>query len=201
MESTGDIEIQNNSNDSSSESDNLDYNVEEEEIFDENIIESKKIKVQNWFTPEEYYSTKDAEEIILDNPLESPIKDSLLKKSPFELFIFVFEDILYKFAEYTNENSKKKFSIHTNYNIDDIIKYIFVFLFLSVYNFQDIYSIWETNNNIIHTNISKIITKDEFIRINKYFNISKYNKNIVTPDINRDDKLEKLKEFIENVNI
>ena len=132
MESTGCFEIQNNSNDSSSKSDNLDYNIEEEEIFVENIIELKNIKVQKWLTPEEYYSIKNAEEIILDNPLESHIKDSLLKKSAFEVFILFFEDILCKFAEYSNEKSKEKFSIHTNYNIDDIIKYIFVF-FISIW--------------------------------------------------------------------
>ena len=60
--------------------------------------------------------------VILDNPLEYLIKDNLLEKPPFELFIYVFEDILYKFVEYTNENVKEKYYININYNIDDIIK-------------------------------------------------------------------------------
>ena len=46
---------------------------------------------------------KDSKEIILYNPLDSPIKDSLLKKPSFELFIFIFEDILYKFAKYNKK--------------------------------------------------------------------------------------------------
>ena len=196
-----DIEMKDDSDGNSSEYDNFDYNVEENEELVENIIDSKNIIVQNWITPEVYFSTKDAKEIILDNPLEYPINDNLLKKSPFELFIFAFEDILYKFVEYTNENAKEKYSININYDIDDIIKYIFVFLFLSVYNFHDIYTIWETTSNIISTNISKIITKDKFIEINKYFNIAKYSKNVITPNINKDNKLEKLQEFIEYINI
>ena len=50
-----------------------------------------------------------------------------MKRSPFELYIYAFEVILYKFIEYTNENAKKKYSININYNIHDIIKYNFVF--------------------------------------------------------------------------
>lgn len=89
-----DIEIQNNNNDSPSESDNLDFNVEEEEIFEENIIESKNIRIQNCFTSEKYYSTRYAKEVILDNPLEFHIKDSLLKKSLLN-YLFSSSQIIY----------------------------------------------------------------------------------------------------------
>ena len=59
--------MKNYSDDSSSEHDDFDYNAEEGEKFVDNIIESKNIKI----------STKDAKEIVLDNPFEYPIKDDL----------------------------------------------------------------------------------------------------------------------------
>ena len=48
-----DIKIKIYSDDSSSEHDDFDYNVKEEEHFFDNFIESKNIKIQNWFIPEE----------------------------------------------------------------------------------------------------------------------------------------------------
>ena len=102
MEFTGDIEIQNYSNNFSSKSENLYYNFEEWVIFVEKIIESKNI-LQIGLFQRSIIQQKDSKEIILYNPLDSPIKDSLLKKPPFELFIFIFEDILYKFVKYNKK--------------------------------------------------------------------------------------------------
>ena len=46
---------------------------------------------------------------MLDNLFESPNKDNLLDKFVLWLFILLFENILFKFSEYINENSKEIF--------------------------------------------------------------------------------------------
>ena len=49
---------------------------------------------------------------------------------------------------------------------------------------------WKTTSNIKYINISKLIIiktiKDIFIEINNYFNTEKYNKKVITPNINED---------------
>ena len=50
--------------------------------------------------------------------------------------------------------------------------------------------VWE-NNSMIKNQKSQIISKNKYIKINKYFYISDYSDNI-TPDININNKTEKI---------
>ena len=73
-----------------------------------------------------------------------------------------------------------------------------MYIFLSAYNFHEIEELWE-NNNLIKTNIPNIISRNKYREINKYFYIY-HNCSILTPDINKDNKTDKINEHINHVN-
>ena len=98
--------------------------------------------------------------------LSEPINEIYLKMSPLELLLEVIDEFIEKIAFYTNEYSYKRYNEESNYSKEDIIRYLYVYLFLSVYNLPEIDTIWE-NSNPFSTSVSQIISKNHFKKINK----------------------------------
>ena len=164
---------------------NEEISEEEEEISIENI------HIQKWFCPEKYNTINEAEFIEISNILSEPINEIYLKMGPLELFLEVIDEFIEKIAFYTNEYLYKRYNEKSNYSKENIIRYLYVYLFLSVYNLPEIDTIWE-NSNLFSTSVSQIISKNHFKKINKVFSISKYNDQIKTPNINNNNKFEKI---------
>ena len=94
--------------------------------------------------------------------------------TPFDLFMFFYNEYSEIIANFTNENMQK----NKNYSInsitkDDMIKYIFIFIYLSIYDFPEIEMLWE-KSKFFKSIIPNIISKNKYITINKFFSISKY---------------------------
>lgn len=69
--------------------------------------------------------------------------------------------IVIKYAE-------KRLQFEIELDKDDIYKYLFVNLFLSVYNFHSIDGLWE-QNSLIQTIVHQFISKNNYWKINKVF--------------------------------
>ena len=69
--------------------------------------------------------------------------------------------IVIKYAE-------KRLQFEIELDKDDIYKYLFVNLFLSVYNFHSIDGLWE-QNSLIQTIEHQFISKNNYWKINKVF--------------------------------
>lgn len=165
---------------------------DEKQILDFTNLEVNKIDKEELYTPEE------APEIKYENYLSEPIREEFLSKTPFQLFEYVFDDFVKTIIEYSEKFAEKRLQLEIELDKDDIYKYLFVNLFLSVYNFHSIDELWE-NNSLIQTIVPQIISKNMYWKISKVFYISQYSE-LVTPHIPSNNKSEKIDEMISYFN-
>ena len=69
----------------------------------------------------------------IENELMNPLLDEFAKKTPFELLLFFFGDICKQISEYTNKYILEKNITNLNFDPNDILLYLFVYIYLSVY--------------------------------------------------------------------
>ena len=123
------------------------------------------------------------------------INEKFLKMTPYELFLFHYNDLITKFVEYSNKNAEINHNwTACNITKDDIIKYIFCYIYLSIYDLPEIEMLWETSN-FFKSIIPNIIKKARYSTINKYFSISS-NNNLIKAN----NKQEYLSELILTLN-
>lgn len=166
------------------EQDDNQYNMDNYRIFEENISNNKFDTVY--------------ELISFENYLAEEIKDEILKYSPIELFLYFLDKFAESAANFSNKFAYKRYSENIKFSKGDILQYLLIYIFLSIYNYLEIFIVWE-NNSIIKNQISQIIPKNKYIKINNYYYISDYSDNI-TPDINLNNKTEKINFVIEYFN-
>ena len=90
----------------------------------------------------------------------------------------MFDDFIKIFFSYNGKYPEKRLQLEIKLDKDDIYKYLFVNLLLSVYNFYSIDELGE-QNSLIQTIVSQIISKNNYWKISKVFYISIYSE-IVT---------------------
>ena len=95
--------------------------------------------------------------------------------SPLQLFEYVFVDFINIVILYREKYAEKRLQLEIELDKDDIYKYLFVDLFLSIYNFHSIDELWE-QTPLIQTIVPKIISKNKYWKICKVFYISKYSE-------------------------
>ena len=92
----------------------------------------------------------------------------------------------------------KRYGKNIKIHKDDIYKYIFIYIYLSVYNLHEIDMLWK-KTKFFQTIIPQIISKRSYKTINKYFYISSYS-DLITPNINQNNKTEKIDELLLYIN-
>lgn len=164
----------------------------EEDI--ENEIDYKDFSIHKIPLPE-FVSKKDAKSFLIDNILMQPFQDKFAKMTPFELYKYFFFDLCKEIAKYTNifiveENKDKKIDKDLKVTESDILLYLFIYIYLSVYNLPEIGMLWE-KSILFKSIIPNIISKNKYNHINKYFTISY---------ITKEDKPEKAEKILPIIN-
>ena len=130
----------------------------------------------------------------IENELMNLFLDEFAKKTPFELFLFFFGDICKQISEYTNKYILENNETDLNFDANDILLYLFVYIYLSVYNLPEIWMLWE-NSIFFKSIIPRILSKNKYNLINKYFTISNLTK------LEESQKSEKILPIINYLNI
>ena len=163
----------------------------DEEMVDEKGLD--QIKLEEKPIPE-FDTEETAQFIELKNILMSELDEKFIKMTPYELFLFHYDELFNNFMNYSNKYAELKYKwTACNITKDDIIKYIFCYIYLSIYDLPEIEMLWE-NSKFFKCIIPNIIKKSRYSTINKYFFISK--------NFNEDkkSKLETLSELIDTLN-
>ena len=142
----------------------------------------------------ELSTEENAEFIELKNTFMNELDDKFLKMSPYELFLFHYEELINNFVTYSNKYAEINYKwTACNIEKDDIIKYIFCYIYLSIYDLPEIEMLWESSK-FFKSIIPSIIKKSRYSTLNKYFFISKNFKE------DKKNKSETLSELLEALN-
>lgn len=139
---------------------------------------------------------KDIKMLEFKNPLSSPLKEEFARMTPLELFMYVIDEFSDETAKLTKEYANFAFGDNaTPISRTDIELYIFVFIFLSVYQLPEYGMLWE-DSKCMHNVIPRLITKAGFKRINKYFcifqnNDETYKENQKVNPLKKTDKIDR----------
>ncbi len=167
--------------------DNININDKDNKDTDDIIIEELPIP--------EFTTEENSEFIEVNNIFMNEINEKFLKMTPYELFLFHYNELITKFVEYSNKNAEINHNwTACNITKDDIIKYIFCYIYLSIYDLPEIEMLWETSS-FFKSIIPNIIKKARYSTINKYFSISS-NNNLIKAN----NKQEYLSELILTLN-
>ena len=106
-----------------------------------------------------------------------------------EIFFYFYDEFLEKTLEFSKEFAKNRYGV-VNYKFTkiDLYKYIFVHLYLSLYNVPEIKMLWE-KDIMFSSIVPRIISKKNYEKINKYLYISKYS-DIFTSDLKKENIVE-----------
>ena len=163
---------------------------------DEEMIDEKgfdQIKLEELPIPE-FATEENAEFIELKNSFMNELDEKFLKMTPYELFLFHYDELINSFVVYSNKYAEINYKWTVcNIERDDIIKYIFCYIYLSIYDLPEIEMLWETSK-FFKSIIPSIIKKSRYCTLNKYFFISKKLKE------DKKNKSETLSELLETLN-
>jgi len=163
------------------------------EIKEINGIRYDQIKIEEEEVPK-WDTEEEANTIEPKNSLTKEVPDKFLKMTPFELFLFYFDDLAEKFASYSNKYALDKYQwLGCNISKHEILKYMFIYIYLSICDLPVIEMLWE-NSKFFKSIVPSILSKKRYITINKYFSTSE----IFTED--RKSKSQKVNELIECLN-
>ena len=101
---------------------------------------------------------------------------------------YFFDDYFEYTIKFSSIFAEKRYKTRVIFSKEDFYKYIFFYLYVSIYNFPKIDMLWE-KSILISSIIPNIITKGEYKNINKYFYISTFS-DLINPMINKNNKIE-----------
>ena len=159
--------IFNNDEDISSESSSKLLQEEDQQI----IIDEPNININDLSLSEITKNpsvSKNKPEMINFHNTHPPINELFMKMTPIQLFEYLFNDFIEYICKCSENCTNKRYGIKINFTKDNIYKYLYVYIFLSGYNYHEIEELWE-KKNLIKTNCPNIISRNKHREINKYF--------------------------------
>lgn len=158
---------------------------------DDNEFDYKKFKIHEKGLP--IFDKRDNAKLFkIENKLMYPLDDKFAKMTPYELFLFFFSDLCKEIASYSTkfalENNRKE-----TFEEKDILLYLLVYIYLSVYNLPEIGMLWE-NSILFKSVIPGIISKCKYTTVNQFFTLSSLTKK------EESEKAEKILHIIDYLN-
>lgn len=132
------------------------------------------------------------------NPLMKDIDEKFKNMSPLQLFHYTLDDFIDKMAEYSEDYARLKIKEEVEVTKLDIFKYLFCFMYLSVFKVPEVDMLWK-RSELYKTIIPQILSKHRYRKLNQVFHISKYNEDHEHHSM-KDSRIEKIKEFIDYLN-
>ena len=158
---------------SSSESSNSPDKKSDEEEDGKDCYDVDNVTITEKIIPE-FDDYDKAEFIAPKNVLMKEVPDQFLKMTPYDLFVYYYDEFIQKICDYSNQYAIDTCNwIGANMTKQDIYLYLFVYIYLSVYDLPEIEMLWENSPNF-KCIMPSIISKGRHGTINKYFQISSY---------------------------
>ena len=114
------------------------------------------------------------EKIYFQNSLIKEIDEKIFQMTPIEIFFYFNDEFLDKILEFSKGFERNIYGV-INYKFTkmDLYKYIFIHIYISLYNVPEIKVLWDKDIMFLSI-VLRIITKKNYEKINKYFFMSKY---------------------------
>ena len=131
------------------------------------------IEVEELASAEELPFLK-CEKIYFQNSLIKEIDEKIFQMTPIEIFFYFYNEFLDKILEFSKGFERNIYGV-INYKFTkmDLYKYIFIHIYISLYNVPEIKMLWDKDIMFLSI-VLRIITKKNYEKINKYFFMSKY---------------------------